>query len=67
MEKVDVHPQRNSILSLKTLGICLVGMAIALIAVTVFQVPVSTIGTAVILLACPLMHILMMRNGNHKH
>ncbi len=67
MDKIDTHTQKTSFISVKTFGICLAGVIIAIIAVTLFKVPISTIGTAAILLACPLLHVLMMRGGNHKH
>lgn len=45
-----------------------VGVVIALIvAVKFFNVSVNTLAYGAVLLACPLMHILMMRGGNHKH
>lgn len=52
---------------LKWVGICLAIGAVLLIAITVFKVPVSTVATTAIFLACPLLHIFMMKNGNHKH
>lgn len=67
MEKTDIQLQKTSLISAKTLGICLAGVLITIIAVTLFKVPVSTIGAAAILLACPLLHILMTRGNNHKH
>ena len=67
MEKIDTHTKKASFISARTFGICIAGVAIAIIAISVFNVPVSTIGTAAILLACPLMHILMMKDGKHKH
>lgn len=59
-----VAPVNNS---LKWIGICLAVGASLLIAITVFKVPVSTVATSAIFLACPLLHIFMMKNGNHKH
>lgn len=52
---------------LKWVGICLAVGAVILTAIFVFNVPVNTIATSAIFLACPLLHIMMMRNGNHKH
>ena len=67
MNNISTQVQKTSLLSAKTLGICLVAVVIAVVAITLFKVPISTVGTAAILLACPLLHILMMRGGNHKH
>lgn len=67
MEKIDTHAEKSSFISAKTFGICIAGVAIAIIAISVFKVPISTVGTAAILLACPLMHVLMMKDGKHKH
>lgn len=67
MNNINTQIQKTSLISAKTFGICLAGVVIAIIAVTLFKVPVSVIGTAAILLACPLLHVLMMRSGNHKH
>ncbi len=52
---------------LKWASICLAVGAVILIAITVFKVPVNTVVTSAIFLACPLLHIMMMKNGNHKH
>ncbi len=58
----------SSLLSAKTLWICVAVAGIALAAVTFFKVPVGTIFFAGALLACPLLHIWMMRDGGgHKH
>jgi len=67
MDKIDVQVQKTSLVSAKTFGICLAAVAITVVAVTLFKVPVSTIGTAAILLVCPLLHLWMMRDGGHKH
>ncbi|KKR33535.1 MAG: hypothetical protein UT63_C0015G0016 [Candidatus Gottesmanbacteria bacterium GW2011_GWC2_39_8] len=66
MTETHDRVEKSSLFSVKTFGICLAGVVIAIIAVTVFNVPLSTIGTAAIFLACPLLHLLMMRDG-HKH
>lgn len=67
MEKTDTHTEKPSFVSAKTFGICIAGVAIAIVAISVFKVPISTIGFVAILLACPLMHIWMMKDGSHKH
>jgi len=51
----------------KWLGICLGLVVLALIAITVFRIPLSTVFLGAILLACPLMHLWMMKDGGHKH
>ncbi len=53
--------------SLKWLGVCLGLIALAVGAVTIFRIPVSTVFFGAIFLACPLMHIWMMKDGGHKH
>ncbi|MFZ5535352.1 MAG: hypothetical protein ACOY3M_04370 [Patescibacteria group bacterium] len=52
---------------LKWAGICIALGAVILLAITVFKVPVNTIATGALFLACPLLHVLMMKNGDHKH
>jgi len=54
------------IVSAQILVICIAAVAIAVTAVTVFKVSVGSLFFVVALLACPLMHILMMKNMNHK-
>ena len=63
----DIHTQKTSFVSTKTFGMCLVVITIAFVAVALFKVPVSTVGFAAILLACPLLHVWMMKDGVHKH
>ena len=53
--------------SLRWLGMCLGLIALAVVAVTIFQIPVGTVFFGAVLLACPLMHIWMMKDGGHKH
>lgn len=57
----------DSSAAIKWLGICLGVVALILIAVNVFNVSMSNIFFAGAILACPLMHIFMMRDGGHKH
>ena len=59
--------QGSSIVSARTLGICLSLITIALIALFVFKVPVNTLLLGGVLLACPLLHFWMMKDGEHKH
>ena len=51
----------------KLLLICLAVFAIAVIATTVFKVSIGNLFFFAIILACPLMHIFMMKgHGDHK-
>ncbi|OGM37616.1 hypothetical protein A3A76_01220 [Candidatus Woesebacteria bacterium RIFCSPLOWO2_01_FULL_39_23] len=59
--------QGSSVVSAKTLGICLSLITIAVIALFVFKVPVNTLLLGGVLLACPLLHFWMMKDGEHKH
>lgn len=52
---------------IKWLGICIGLAAVAILAIRAFQIPVNTVVFGAVLLACPLMHLWMMRNGEHKH
>ncbi len=63
----NIQVKKNSLVSVKTIGICLMAVVITIIAVALFKVSLSTIGFAAILLACPLLHFWMMKDGNHKH
>ncbi|OGM64014.1 hypothetical protein A3A52_05020 [Candidatus Woesebacteria bacterium RIFCSPLOWO2_01_FULL_39_14] len=58
-------PQGGLVVSAKTFGVCLSLIAIALIALFVFKVPVNTLLLGGVLLACPLLHFWMMRDGEH--
>lgn len=53
--------------TMKWLGICIGIVALAIIAVKVFNVSVNNIAYFAVLLACPLMHFWMMKDGGHKH
>lgn len=61
------HVENNSILSRKTLGICLGLIILAIVALTVFKVSFGTLFFAGALLLCPLLHVWMMKDGGHKH
>ena len=51
----------------KLLMICLAVFAIAVIAITVFKVSRGNLFFFAVILACPLMHIFMMKShGGHK-
>jgi uncharacterized membrane protein YbaN (DUF454 family) len=58
---------QTSLLSGKTLLICLGLIALAVGSVAFFNVSISTVVFLGFALACPLMHIWMMKNGGHKH
>lgn len=49
----------------KWLMICLVVLAAVVIAVTVFRVPLGSLLYFGVFLACPLMHIFMMKGMGH--
>ena len=53
--------------SLKWLGICLGFIVLVVGAVTIFRIPVSTVFFGALFLACPLMHMWMMKDSGHKH
>lgn len=54
-------------LSAKTVWVCIALGLMALAAVFIFKVSMGTLLFAGALLACPLVHIWMMRSGDHKH
>jgi hypothetical protein len=72
---MDNHTNHSAMVSgpkaqgstLKWLSICLGLIALAVVSVTIFRIPVSTVFFGAVLLACPLMHIWMMKDGGHKH
>jgi hypothetical protein len=64
--KQKVPPKNNQPIS-KTIGFCIVLFVAAVIAISVFKVPVKSLLTYGILLACPLLHLIMMRGNDHKH
>lgn len=51
----------------KTLFICLGLLVLAVSAVVFFKMSISTVVFLGFVLACPLMHIWMMKDGGHKH
>lgn len=53
--------------TLKWLGICFGIVVLALIAVSIFKVSMSNLFFVGVLLACPLMHLWMMKDRDHKH
>ena len=67
VKPVHEHAESNSFLSGKTLSICLGLIALAVVALTVFNVSAGTLFFAGVLLLCPLLHVWMMKDGGHKH
>ncbi len=69
MDHTKMHHTATHSTQSKTnwLLICVGVIAAVFIAVKIFAVPLSNVFYFGIILACPLMHILMMRNGGHKH
>lgn len=53
--------------SLKILGICIAVATLAFAAIWIFKVSSNNLVFAGTLLLCPLLHIIMMRGGDHKH
>lgn len=58
---------QTSFLGSKTLLICLGLIALAVGTVFFFKVSITTVVFLGFALACPLMHIWMMKDGGHKH
>ena len=54
-------------ISSKVLALCIAIPAIAIIALTVFKVSAGSLLYIGLFLACPLLHVFMMRGGGHKH
>lgn len=57
----------QSLINPKTIVICLSLLALVIIAITIFKVSIGNLFFVMALLACPLLHILMMRHGDHRH
>lgn len=51
----------------KTFALCLGVVVLLFLAVLVFKISFDTLALGALLLACPLLHIWMMRKGGHKH
>jgi len=64
--KQNVPLKNNQPIS-KTIGFCVVLFVAVVIAISVFKVPIKSLLTYGILLACPLLHFFMMRGDGHKH
>lgn len=63
----QVSSNGKTTLTNKILLICVALLAIAIVAITVFKVSPGSLLYIGLFLACPLLHILMMRGGGHKH
>ena len=61
----SINKKPNS--TTKWLIICFSVVILAFIAVTVFRVSLNNLFFVGLLLACPLMHFWMMKDGGHKH
>ncbi len=51
----------------RTVVVCVILVAVAIVVIGVFKVPVKSLLPYGILLACPLLHLFMMRGDGHKH
>lgn len=51
----------------RLLVICLGVIALTLALVIILKLPVSTLIFIGVVLICPLLHVWMVRNGDHKH
>ena len=67
MNGKDTVTAKNTNSTLKILGICIAIVAIAFAAVWIFKVTPANLIFVGALLLCPLLHIFMMRGGDHKH
>lgn len=61
----EVKHMNTGFLSGKTLSICLGLIALAVVALAVFKVSFGTLFFAGALLLCPLLHVWMMKGGEH--
>lgn len=50
---------------MKTFKLCVAVALVAIAVIWVFRIPFGTVGFALALLACPLLHVFMMKD--HKH
>lgn len=67
MENSQHTTAGSSLLKNKTLLICLGLLGAVGTAIYIFNVSISTAIFLGFALACPLMHVWMMKNGGHKH
>lgn len=63
----DTHAHDRRFMSGKLIWVCFAGIAVAVIALTVFKISLGNIIFFGILLACPLTHFFIMKDGGHKH
>lgn len=66
MHHIQHGTPKQTLFQNKTLVMCLGLIALAIVSVVVFNVSVSTVVFLGFALACPLMHLWMMKDG-HKH
>jgi hypothetical protein len=66
-EEMEKKGARTMAFPNKMLLICGGLLAVAIIAVTVLKVSVGSLLYIGLFLMCPLMHIMMMGGGGHKH
>jgi len=64
-QAISVTKPKSSLLA--TVAICFAVLAVVSLSVFIFKFPLSSILSLGFLLACPLLHIFMMKGGNHKH
>ena len=67
MNGKSVITTKNTNSALKILGICIVGVTLTFAAIWIFKVSPTNLVFAGTLLLCPLLHIFMMKGGDHKH
>ena len=59
----EIKPNRIQ----KVLGICIAVATLAFVAIWIFKVTPTNLIFVGALLLCPLLHVFMMRGGDHKH
>lgn len=67
MDTKDTTDVKSTNSLTKILGICLLLATVAFAAIWIFKVSPTNLIFAGTLLLCPLLHIFMMRGGDHKH
>ena len=67
MDTKDLTSAKSSNSLTKILGICLLVATVAFAAIWILKISPTSLLFAGTLLLCPLLHIFMMRGGEHKH
>lgn len=67
MNGKELIATKSSNPTLKILGICIAVATLAFAAIWIFKVSPTNLLFAGTLLLCPLLHVFMMRGGDHKH